>query len=99
MEARDESIQSWLHAKDWWEAILKTANDEIAAEMGASYKEAVLFCLCGGRTASKVDAAEYRNESERNSREKYYVDTDFEEIGIEKEFYWSVMKPLERFGM
>ena len=60
-----------------------------------------MFCLLGGQTASKVDLSRFydRNETEDERREKYYVDNDFQEVGIEKEFYWKVLKPLENFRM
>lgn len=51
--------------------------------------------------ASKVDTTRYfdRSETDAERREAYYVDNNFEEIGIEKEFYWKVLKPLEVFRM
>ncbi|PVH90009.1 hypothetical protein DL98DRAFT_647669 [Cadophora sp. DSE1049] len=98
MELRDVTISSGSRAKEWWKSILKTAEEELAPEMGVAYQHAVLFCLMGGQAASKVDASR-QFDKERQSREKYFVDEDFEEIGIEKEFYWKVLKPLERFGM
>ncbi|KAH7343046.1 prion-inhibition and propagation-domain-containing protein [Rhexocercosporidium sp. MPI-PUGE-AT-0058] len=102
MESMAKTISSGDRARVWWKSILTTAEDELAPEMGIAYQDAVLFCLLGGETASKVDSSRYsdKNETEVESREDYYyIDRDFEEIGIEKEFYWKVLKPLERFGM
>ncbi|KAL5329295.1 hypothetical protein ACEPPN_002806 [Leptodophora sp. 'Broadleaf-Isolate-01'] len=101
MEMKDKTISSGSRAEEWWKSILKTAEEEIAPEMGAAYQEAVLFCLLGGQAASKVNSSRYHDpkETKEERREEYYVDEDFEEIGIEKEFYWKVLKPLERFGM
>lgn len=98
MELRDVTIPSGSRAKEWWDSILKTAQEELAPEMGVAYKDAVLFCLVGGQAASKVDASRQYDE-ESQGREDYFVDEDFEEIGIEKEFYWKVLKPIESFGM
>ncbi|KAG4434207.1 hypothetical protein IFR05_010308 [Cadophora sp. M221] len=101
MELKDSTISSGFRAEEWWQSILKTAEEEIAPEMGAAYQEAVLFCLLGGQVASKVDSSRYNDPKEflEGQGEKYYVDEEFEEIGIEKEFYWKVLKPLERFGI
>mgnify|MGYP003636466187 FL=1 len=101
MEMRCQTISSGNRASVWWESILKTAEEEIAPEMGIAYRDALLFCLKGGEAASKVDASRRsdRRETSEERREEYYDDNDFEEIGIEKEFYWKVLKPLERFGM
>lgn len=101
MEQREKPFETGYKAKGWWKAILRTAREELAAEMGVPYRDAVLFCLLGGEAASRVDTSRYfdRNETEEERREGYYVDNNFEEIGIEKEFYWKVLKPLESFRL
>lgn len=50
MEQREEPIETGYKAKGWWKVILKTAREELAAEMGIPYRDAVLFCLLGGGT-------------------------------------------------
>lgn len=104
MEQNKEVSSEW-RAKEWWKAISKTARDELAPEMGNAYRDATLFCLEGGQVAKEAArqfderAAEEEKMRENNDREKYFVDQDFEEVGIEKEFYWKVLKRLEKISV
>ena len=45
--AKFESIPSEHYADDWWKTIRKTAKEEPAPEMGAAYRDVVLFWLGG----------------------------------------------------
>lgn len=93
-----EDIGSGSSSKKWWEAISKTASKELAPEMGNAYKDAVMFCL--NASGDKWDQQKYfREDTERNPRDPYFVETEFEEVGIEKDFFWSVLKPLEKLGL
>ncbi|TVY91032.1 hypothetical protein LAWI1_G006474 [Lachnellula willkommii] len=78
-------ISSGSSARWWWEAILKTAKKELAPEMGDAYRDAVLFCL--NASGEGFDEKQGFWEEERNSRDLYYVETGFEEVGIEKDFF------------
>jgi hypothetical protein len=104
MEQYKEVSSRW-RAKEWWKVISKTAKDELAPEMGNAYRDATLFCLEGGQIAKEAArqfderAAEWRKTRDENDREKYFVDQDFEEVGIEKEFYWKVLKRLEKISI
>ncbi len=93
---KKEEINSGYQAEDWWKAILKTAQQELAPEMGVAYQEVVLFCLQG--FDKKERGIDRQDIEERNSRDRYYVDEDYEEVGIEKEFFWRALEPLESFG-
>lgn len=96
-----EDVDSGDRVKDWWKAISKTARKEIAAEMGIAYQDAVLFCLEG---SCAVSAKEFNRPVKKsygddsNAQDRYFEDSNFEEVGIEKEFYWRVLKALDRFG-
>jgi hypothetical protein len=95
-----ETIGSGGSAKSWWEAILKTAVKELAPEMGNVYKDAVLFCLnASGNGPNETRSIMENTDMNGNPRDPYFWDTGFEEVGIEKDFYWSVLKPLEKFGL
>lgn len=100
-----EDVDSDSRAKEWWKAISKTAKQELAAEMGAGYRDAVLYCLEG---SGEADAKRFDEQSDQllrehensgNNRDAYYEDSNFEEVGIEKDFYWRVLKALEQFRM
>jgi len=95
-----ETIGSGGSAKGWWKAILKTAEKELAPEMGNSYKDAVLFCLnASGNGPDPKGFVDDDTDGDENPRDPYFWDKGFEEVGIEKDFYWRVLKPLEKFGL
>lgn len=101
-----EKVSSSGLTSEWWERILKTVEVEIAPEMGEVYRDAVLFCLKGPAGSIETDddriAAAERliDPLMRGDQEgAYYEDIGFEEVGIEREFYWKVLKALDRFGM
>ncbi|PMD31611.1 hypothetical protein L207DRAFT_519377 [Hyaloscypha variabilis F] len=96
---RNEDISSGERKNDWWRAISRTAREELAPEMGVAYRNAVLFCLQGLDNGPKKDFETLREEERRSRSDGYFVDEDFQEVGIEKEFYWRVLKPLERFNI
>jgi hypothetical protein len=90
-------VENEYSAEKWWETILKTAKGEIAPEMGVAYRDAVLFCLQGDGFEWKRSDDSEGMDWQRRREDPYYVETDFEEVGIEKEFYWRVLKALETF--
>ncbi len=99
---RFEDVESGECAMDWWKAISKTSMKEIAPEMGIAYRDAVLFCLEGSGAADAKEFHQMVKKAHRedgNAEDNYFDDSNFEEVGIEKEFYWRVLKALERFGM
>ncbi|TVY84371.1 hypothetical protein LSUE1_G003762 [Lachnellula suecica] len=94
--ANFDTIESGDKAHSWWAAILKTAENELAPEMGTSYRGVVLFCLNASGEGPDVI---HDPHEEHNPRDPYYWETNFEEVGIEKDFFWRVLKPLERFSL
>jgi hypothetical protein len=58
----------------------------------------VLFCLnASGDGPDKRDGSG-EEETDSNPRDPYYVEKGFEEVGIEKDFFWSVLKPIDKFS-
>lgn len=93
-----EKMESGERAGKWWAVILKTAKGEIAAEMGGKYRDAVLFCLEGHEPLTRKFEDDDRDYWLRKleNRQAYLEDTDFEQVGLEKEYFWKVVNPLER---
>lgn len=64
--------------------------------MGDAYRDAVLFCLRGNDHERDIwTGAESNGSNFREMVEKRYPNREFSEVGIEKEFYWKVVKTLE----
>ncbi|TGO39575.1 hypothetical protein BHYA_0051g00160 [Botrytis hyacinthi] len=83
-------------ACSWWKTIWEVAKKELAPEMGDAYRDAVLFCLRGNDHERDIwTGAEANGSKFREIVEKRYPNREFSEVGIEKEFYWKVVKTLE----
>lgn len=64
--------------------------------MGDAYRDAVLFCLRGNDHERDIwTGAEANGSNFHEMVEKRYPNREFSEVGIEKEFYWKVVKTLE----
>ena len=103
-----EDVQSSSLAGSWWEAIERTARKELASEMGEAYRDAVMFCIEGSGKRDEETFEDRKKKYLKRIQKKtvdrpkpngWYKDDDFEEVGIEREFYWRVLKALESFGM
>ena len=68
----------------WRETLVKATENEIGAEMGSSYRTAVLNCLNGLRSSNQED------------KDLAPDDMNSLEPGIEKEFFWEVVEELRR---
>ena len=80
---------SGRRARDWRKAFLDITQQEMAAEVGVTYRDVVIRCLEGVIRSA-------RNGAQRGRHEE---DNDFEEPGLEKEFFWKVVQPLNGLKM
>lgn len=86
-------------AKEWWATIQKVVKEELAAEMGCSYRDIVMFCLKGtGVSDEEWIQAKRRSpyDNGKDQKDTYIEDVGYEEVGLEKEFYWNVVRPFDR---
>ena len=77
---------SGRRAREWRERYIEVTQQEMAAEIGSTYRDVVLKCLQGliapGEREQWDDAP-----------------VAFEEPGFEKDFFWSLVRPLGRLKM
>ena len=78
---------SGRRAKEWRQAYLDITKQEMAAEVGSTYRDVVVKCL------QDLIASAQHEEEHWGRREQY---SSFEEPGLEKEFFWQVVQPLSR---
>ena len=93
-----EVVASDSLAKGWYSTIEKVVKEELAAEMGCLYRNVVLFCLKGvGGTDEEWMAGKRRSPYNNQGEDEDHIeDVGYEEVGLEKAFYWNVVKPFDR---
>ncbi|TEY74287.1 hypothetical protein BOTCAL_0074g00170 [Botryotinia calthae] len=83
-------------ACSWLKTIWEIANTELASEVGDAYRDVVLFCLRGNNHERDIwTGAEANGGNFRWMVDQRYPHREFSEVGIEKDFYWKVVKTLE----
>ncbi|KAL1647168.1 hypothetical protein SLS58_002939 [Diplodia intermedia] len=92
-----EPISAWHNAADgsvqpsvqsltrWSDKVYTTVRQELGAEVGTAYRDAVLWCLRGPEQARLKESVSVAME----------LNTEEREIGIEKDFFWQVLRRLD----
>ncbi|KIW94566.1 uncharacterized protein Z519_04542 [Cladophialophora bantiana CBS 173.52] len=76
---------SGRRSRDWRNRYIEVTKREMAAEMGSTYRDVVLKCLQGLAMGLDEDFGQWSD-----------IVTGFEEPGLEKDFFWEVVRPLGR---